>query len=275
MVNDTISYIITAPIRDFLESHGFGAYSDPVIGILIITASLIAAKIIYWVIEKWLMGLATRTRTELDDKILGVLKKPVYYVVVLIGLQIALGYILVSTYAGYFESLMVIILIIVIAWTIANIVCAIIDDFGKKIAEKTESTLDDEAIPFASKMITFFIYLIAFMIILDRLEINIMPLIASLGLAGFAVGFAAKDTISNILAGFFILMDRPFIQCEKVKIGGYDGTVIDIGLRTTKIETDSKEIVIVPNSKIVSDSIVNYTSPERFYVSNKTQGESF
>jgi small-conductance mechanosensitive channel len=98
--------------------------------------------------------------------------------------------------------------------------------------------------------------------VLDKLGYSIAPVITSLGLVGFAVGFAAKDTISNVLAGFFILIDRPFKIGDRVRIGSTCGDVVDIGLRTTKIETLDHQIDLVPNSSIVSSSVTNYSLPD-------------
>ncbi|ODS36338.1 MAG: hypothetical protein A7315_14175 [Candidatus Altiarchaeales archaeon WOR_SM1_79] len=151
---------------------------------------------------------------------------------------------------------------LIVAWIISRVVDIVIDDFGKKLTEKTESTLDDEALPFVIKIVNIGIYLIAFMIILGELEYDVMPLVAGLGIAGFAIGFAMKDSISNILAGFFILLDRPFVRGERIEVGGYKGDIVDIGLRTTKIKPPDNVILTIPNSKIISEVVTNYALPE-------------
>ena len=110
-------------------------------------------------------------------------------------------------------------------------------------------------------MIRAGIYLISLMTILDLIGIEVSPLVASLGIAGFAIGFAAKDTLGNLLAGFFIMTDRPFKKGDRVEIAGYLGEIVDIGLRTTKIMTLDSNVVIIPNSKIISNEVTNYTLP--------------
>ncbi|ODS39430.1 MAG: hypothetical protein A7316_11080 [Candidatus Altiarchaeales archaeon WOR_SM1_86-2] len=257
--------MIDGLIQDFIGGWDFGAYTNVVIAVIILLASLIAAKITYWIIEKWLIRLTARTKTELDDKILRTLRKPVYYILILIGVQVASGYLFIETFetfAGYISTFISIVTIIIVAWIISRVVDIVIDDFGKKLTEKTESTLDDEALPFVIKIVNIGIYLIAFMIILGELEYDVMPLVAGLGIAGFAIGFAMKDSISNILAGFFILLDRPFVRGERIEVGGYKGDIVDIGLRTTKIKPPDNVILTIPNSKIISEVVTNYALPE-------------
>ncbi|ODS36339.1 MAG: hypothetical protein A7315_14180 [Candidatus Altiarchaeales archaeon WOR_SM1_79] len=99
--------MIDGLIQDFIGGWDFGAYTNVVIAVIILLASLIAAKITYWIIEKWLIRLTARTKTELDDKILRTLRKPVYYILILIGVQVASGYLFIETFetfAGYIST---------------------------------------------------------------------------------------------------------------------------------------------------------------------------
>ena len=77
---------------------------------------------------------------------------------------------------------------------------------------------------------------------------------AGLGLTGFALGFALKDTISNLLAGVLILLYRPFVIGDRLIASGYEGTVVSIDLRYTQLEGDGNRILI-PNSKLFTDPI--------------------
>lgn len=90
---------------------------------------------------------------------------------------------------------------------------------------------------------------------LGTLGVNVSALVAGLGLTGFAVGFALKDTISNLLAGVLILLYHPFGTGNRIKISGYEGTVVSIDLRYTELEGDGGRILI-PNSKLFTNPIV-------------------
>jgi len=86
------------------------------------------------------------------------------------------------------------------------------------------------------------------------LGVNVSALVAGLGLTGFALGFALKDTISNLLSGVLILLYRPFEIGSRIKIAGYDGVVVTIDLRYTKLDSEGDKILI-PNAKLFTDPI--------------------
>lgn len=90
--------------------------------------------------------------------------------------------------------------------------------------------------------------------VLGTLGVNVSALVAGLGLTGFALGFALKDTISNLLSGVLILLYRPFEKGSRIKISGYEGVVISIDLRYTELDSEGDKILI-PNSKLFTDPI--------------------
>ena len=93
-----------------------------------------------------------------------------------------------------------------------------------------------------------------FVTVLGTLGINVSAIVAGLGLTGFALGFALKDTISNLLSGVLILLYRPFEIGNSIKISGYEGIVISIDLRYTELESEGNK-VLIPNSKLFTDPI--------------------
>ena len=96
--------------------------------------------------------------------------------------------------------------------------------------------------------------ILGFVTALGTLGINVSALVAGLGLTGFALGFALKDTISNVLSGVLILLYRPFEVGNRIKISGYEGIVVSIDLRYTELEGEGSKILI-PNSKSFTDPI--------------------
>ena len=89
---------------------------------------------------------------------------------------------------------------------------------------------------------------------LGTLGIDVSALVAGLGLTGFALGFALKDTISNLLSGILILLYKPFEIGNLIKISGFEGVVVAIDLRYTELSKDHVKILI-PNSKLFTDPI--------------------
>jgi small-conductance mechanosensitive channel len=106
---------------------------------------------------------------------------------------------------------------------------------------------------------------VAVVLALDILGVNVMPFVAGAGVLGVAVGFAAKDTLSNLIAGVLLIIDRPFEVGDRIEVWSAPagsatwGDVIDIGLRATKIKTTDNIIIVIPNNEIMKRDIVNYT----------------
>ncbi len=136
----------------------------------------------------------------------------------------------------------------------------------ESIAEKTETKIDDILFGLLNKFATIIIFATAGILALDVLGLNIMPFIAGAGIVGIAIGFAAKDTLSNVIAGILLIIDRPFEVGDRIEVWSAPansatwGDVVDIGLRATKIRTTDNIVIIIPNNVIMTRDIVNYTS---------------
>ena len=109
------------------------------------------------------------------------------------------------------------------------------------------------------RSIYFLTIFVGILVALSAINVNVTTLIASLGVAGFALGFALKDILENFIAGILLLFARPFELQDQVTVGDYEGMVIDIQIRITSLRTYSGEIVLIPNSKVFTNSVVNHT----------------
>ncbi|HXG00633.1 MAG TPA: mechanosensitive ion channel family protein, partial [Bacteroidota bacterium] len=116
--------------------------------------------------------------------------------------------------------------------------------------------------PLTNKIINLVIGLVAVIIILDHFGVNIGSLLVSLGVGSLAVALAAQDTLANMIAGFVILVDRPFRVGDRIELpSGQIGDVQQIGLRSTRILNFDNNLIIVPNSDLVKGRITNYAYP--------------
>ena len=140
------------------------------------------------------------------------------------------------------------VVILLIFWILANVAKRAII----KISKQLELNANLASLLARTAKITLIIF--GFVTALGTLGVNISALVAGLGLTGFALGFALKDTISNLLAGVLILVYRPVGIGNHIKISGYEGTVVSIDLRYTELEGEGNKILI-PNSKLFTDPI--------------------
>jgi len=155
------------------------------------------------------------------------------------------------------------IVIISIAFTIQGIAGGVFSWYKVNVASKTPTRLDDELIPLLRRTSKIAIWIIALLIILPIYGVNISALIAALGVSSLAIALAAQDTISNIIAGFMIMVDRPFRMGDKIKLpSGEVVEVLDIGVRRSKFLSEDKAIIIVPNLELSKSKIVNFTYGE-------------
>ncbi|WP_239422126.1 mechanosensitive ion channel family protein [Bacillus sp. CGMCC 1.16541] len=116
-----------------------------------------------------------------------------------------------------------------------------------RISERREATL----MKLVQNVFTYAVYFIALVMILEAMTINISALLAGAGIVGLAVGFGAQNLVRDIITGFFIIFEDQFSVGDYVRIGAFEGTVEEIGLRTTKIKSWTGELNILPNGSII------------------------
>ena len=147
------------------------------------------------------------------------------------------------------------ILLIVVFWVLIKLSNNAVGRLAVRVG------LDPYLSRFLARSLRVTLMVIAAITILGTLGVNVSALVASLGLTGFALGFAFKDTIANLLAGILILLYRPFNIGEVISIAGYEGVVSSIDLRYT-ILYEGQTRVLVPNSKLFTDPIAVNMNPE-------------
>ena len=133
----------------------------------------------------------------------------------------------------------------------------VLSDLLEAKAAKTATRLDDQLVPLIRRTFKTFVIVIGGIFILQNLHVDVASLVAGLGLGGLAFALAAKDTVANIFGSLVIFIDRPFQIGDWVVIGGIEGTVEDVGFRTTRVRTFYNSLVTVPNAKLTDTAIDN------------------
>ena len=95
--------------------------------------------------------------------------------------------------------------------------------------------------------------------VLDQIGLAVAPLLAGLGIAGVAIGFAAQDTVQNLIAGVTILLDRPFQVGDNIELHDTFGTVEEITLRSTRVRTLDNQMAILPNANVIQNKVINHS----------------
>lgn len=145
------------------------------------------------------------------------------------------------------------IFIVIIVFRIIDAVMAVF----RRIASSTPSTIDDILVPFIRKGLKIVFFIFAVFYVLDILNVNIAPLIAGVSIGGLAFALAAQDTVKNLLGSITIFADNPFAVGDWIKFANGEGTIEDIGLRSTRIRTAEDSLISIPNGKLMDMAIDN------------------
>ena len=227
--------------------------------LLILVAFVIIAKILLLISKRYVSKLTAKTKTDIDNLIFEKSTGPVYSLIIIAGIYIALKSLsIVATYDTLVKGVFFILVSCIIALLVSRNLGILISHVLRvnKKFEKTPQLI--------SKTVSVIIYLIALIVILDYLGVAISPILATLGVGGLAVGLALQPTLADLFAGIHIISDRPIHVGDFVELDAETkGTVEDIGWRSTRIKTPSNNIIVVPNAKLAESTIVNISYPQK------------
>ena len=245
-------------VLDFLNNNSF--LGIPLYkfaeGLGVFLLFLLFRRLFALVVLRSLHHLTKATKTSLDDKLIALLEGPLKFTFIIIGLYFALD--VAGVESAVADKIIKSLIIFVIFWLMFNLV-NILDETIYKFARKFGKELYREIGAFFIKTLKIFIFAIGLVSILQEWDINVSAFIASLGLGGLAFALAAKDTAANLFGGLSILADRALKIDDWIKVGSVEGTVEEIGLRTTKVRTFEKSLVTVPNQYIANNPIENFS----------------
>jgi MscS family membrane protein len=224
--------------------------------ILVFLLFLLFRKLFTLIILGTLQKLTKYTDTYHDDKIISALKDPIRFAFILTGAH--LFFLLIFKETETIKNILNTLVVFDIFWAILSITEALRSLFHHA-TEKFNPDLAKEMGNFILKITKVLIAGVGLGAMLQVWGINVTALVASLGLGGLAFALAAKDTASNMFGSFALLADKSIRIGEWIKVGGVEGTVEDIGMRTTKIRSFEKSLITVPNQIVSNSPIENFS----------------
>ena len=230
---------------------------------LYIAAGIVAAVIVFGIFHS-LKKRAEKSETKLDDLLVHSLGNPLVLLAFFIPLYFAIknAIIVYPQYEWLVSSNAIYALYILIAtWIIATFVDGVLETYGDALAETTESEVDDQIVDILKRIAKYLIWFTGILYVFTLFNVNITPLIAGAGVIGIAIALAAQDLFSNFFGGAVIITDRPFKVGDRVLINDILGDVVHIGPRSTRVVTLDADIVTIPNNKISTSVIRNYSLP--------------
>jgi len=224
---------------------------------VVVVLTLLLANLITWVLLGILQRLASLSQGKLDDILVKALKSPVFYTVLMLGLTLSVNLMPISeTLQDNLISVLQSIGILV--WTRFTITLskAVLDSLSND--QNRLHLVQAATLPLFQNLAAIIILAVAVYLLFNAWEIDMSAWLASAGIVGIAVGFAAKDTLSNLFSGVFILADAPYKIGDYVVLdGGERGKITHIGIRSTRMLTRDDVELTIPNAIMGNSKVIN------------------
>lgn len=229
--------------------------------LFILAITLVVAYLAKLIVKGILKPMAMRTKTKVDDLIIKSISSVIFYLILALGFKI--GFQHFDFESTIYNSVINSLLILIVCILLIRIINNLARYWKLEWADKTESTADDRLIPLIEKIMKAVVIILGVIFIFDSWNIDISPLLATAGIAGIAISFAVKDSLTNILGGLQLVLDKTFKVGDKVELdSGEMGVILDIGLRSTKLRTYDNEVIYIPNGNLANTKIKNFTVPD-------------
>ena len=224
-----------------------------VILVVALSVASIAATIVIKVIGK----MVKQTNILWDDEVIAIFHKPLFWSLVFIGVLLAVEPLAIPQTAGnIFQSIVATILIIIWTRFILNFIRIVLRAMSRSALEK--SMVRPQTLPLFENLGFIISLVISVYLVFLSWEIDMTAWLASAGVVGIAVGFAAKDTLANLFSGVFILADAPYKIGDYVVLdSGERGKVTHIGIRSTRLLTRGDVEITIPNSVMGNTRVMN------------------
>ncbi len=228
-------------------------------GVVVLCLFVIVAWIVTWIVKRFVARIALHTSSKVDDLIASNLSRPLFWTFTLLGLLVAASLSGVSENAQNILT-SVALSILIFLWMlfglrIAKLLISVASDHAQK-----RSLVRPQTLPLFTNLANITIIILAIYFIFQVWHIDMTAWLASAGIAGIAIGFAAKDTLANLFSGVFIMADSPYKIGDFIVIDdgtGLRGKVTHIGIRSTRVLTRDDIEVTIPNSIMGNSKVIN------------------
>mgnify|MGYP000859855708 FL=1 len=233
------------------------------ISLLIIVGALIINKLISIINRRVVRRIAERSRTRIDDLISEALEPPILLGVMLFAVWISLGRLdLGVKFHHFLRNAYEVLVTLNITWLFARVFARMTELILIKSdgSATTRLNISTHLIPLIKRGILIVVWTIGIIMALHNVGVTATTLMGTLGIGGMAFALASQDTIKNIFGGITIFTDQMFQIGDIIRIGDTEGTVVDVGLRSTRLRTYDHRLVILPNSKLIDAVVTNISS---------------
>lgn len=225
---------------------------------------LMLALVLQFVLFRIVKVLARRTETDVEDVLIDITRRPLVLTIVLFGFRLSLLATEIST--PLVENLIrwtgALVMAIVAYW-VWRVFKEIVVHYGERVAQRSETRLDDVLLPIANQFAPLVIFVVAGAVILQYVGVRLDALLVAIGGAAFILAFALQDILSNIFSGMMLLVDTPFRYGDLILLEDQRYCqVVRIGVRVTQLyDIDTHAVIYMPNSHLANERLVNLMQP--------------
>jgi len=237
--------------------------------LILVLVPTIGRKFLTTWLTRIIQNIVGRTETKLDDILLPAARTPIYWLVIAVSTHWAitrLSFLPLALLPIWHQLFFVAYLALSVA-LIWRSVSAFFLWYTQHVKEHSDPRLATQAVPVLRRIILAIIGGIAIITLLGHFNVDVSALVATMGIGSLAIALAAQAALSDTISGILIMIDRPFRIGDRIEIRDLNtwGNVIDIGLRSTRIQTLDNRTVIVPNSVMEKSLVVNHSFPDTHY----------
>jgi len=248
------SIAVVNVVNDLLDDYGLNVMKLMAIFILLLFAYFLK-RIVYVAFESYILKIDILSKYSLA--ILTKIRKPTNNVIIIVALNMMVyiynDFSSVDIVAKFFNMLYGFYFTYVLYLTLNTVASIKLSEIDNK-----NTRIKSDMINVGLKILNFFIMVIGLLIILYFAGVDLTAVLSGLGIGGFAVAFAAKDTISNFFGTLSILFSDTFEQGDWIEIDGYEGVVVEIGLRVTTLRTFDNALISIPNGTVANKDVKNW-----------------
>jgi len=237
--------------------------SETVAFAIILAIALIIAWIGHAVFKRYLLRWASKTKTKLDDEILRNVRAPIFLLAILFGIYYGLeGFASLQANAQTFAYAFTVGEILVITFIITRVANVLISWYAEESVKRGRN-VSNHILFILKKAVQAVVLIFAFLAILVVFNVELSGVVVGLGVGGIAIALAIQNLLSDAFSAFSIYFDRPFEIGDFVVVGEHGGTVTHIGMKSTRIQLQPGEELVMANKELTSMAVRNFKKLKR------------
>jgi MscS family membrane protein len=253
---DFLEHLVDSALEVFDVRAGENTVTHYAIALSFLVLAIVLRRVVTSFFFRYLKKIASRTRTTLDDKLFPALEAPASVFIMLVGIFAALRVLKLSeTTDRAIDYGSTVAFSLAVFWTLSRAFGSLLDHAQEVAAHRHMGVA--AFMPWIKKTLITLFVIFGVLMVVQSLGYDVKALLAGLGIGGLAFALAAQDTLANVFGSIVVAIDQPFKLGEAVKIGAHEGTVEDIGLRSTKLRTPGRNLIIIPNKTVAAEAIIN------------------